>query len=929
MQLSTYMFEFFSNQKTYFVKSQLSAIITLVFCLCFLFGGYYFYNKNINSEKRQEVAFEDEGKKIPSDYFFKQRAFPFNEINHEAYLKSIQQRKKIIQKKKQQHKVAEETWHFAGPTNIGGRISDIAVHPSDANTIYAGTASGGVFKSIDFGENWNPIFDNEATLSIGAIAVAQSNKEVLYVGTGEANAGGGSLTYDGVGVYKSTASGKHWKYIGLPNSRSIGKIVIDPTDENKVFVAAMGNLFGNNSDRGIYRTTDGGDSWEQVLYVSDSTGGIDLSIHPDNPDIIYASMWERVRRVSYRKYGGNSCGIYRSTDGGDNWEKLTNGLPQENIGRMGVAVAPSSPNIVYVVAADETGYYKGFYKSEDNGDSWISSTNSNLFDTYFYSSYGWWFGKLTVDPQDSDKVYAMGLALYKSNNGGQSWQETSNNAHLDQHALYIHPTNPDTMVLGNDGGIYTNKSGSQFWNHANNLPITQFYKCEIDFNEPHKIYGGSQDNGTVGTKTGYIDNWTSFYFGDGFTVKVDPMDSKYMYAEYQYGNLAVSTNGGNTFSPISTPSSAYNWNTPYVLDPKEKFTLYLGGKKVYKSTNRGTSWNSISNVLSNEHPPSNLVFGTITTIDVSTLDNNVIYAGTDDGNVWRTLNGGAQWKILSDTLPERWVTCVATDPKDINKAYVTFSGYRFDEYLPHIFKTEDDGENWIDISNNLPETPINDLIVDPDSTGWLYIATDVGVFVSLNDGESWDILDESLPNLVISDLSYHPPTKKLLAATYGRSMYDMDLSYLRNPIDTMANDTTIVDTTIVDIDTTMNDTTIVDIDTTMNDSTDITAILPIEFAEPNISVFPNPATVHSKIRVELSEPCFGIISIYNSSGKNLGIIYEGIFNSGENIFGMSELGLGCGVYFVVTSTLGFDFAQPSGSAQSQISYSGVKRFVVF
>jgi len=847
----------------------------------------------IQKENVQNFETEEEGKKIPSDYFFKQRAFPFEQINHEAYLQSIRQRKKFIRKKEQQYKGPSESWKFAGPTNIGGRITDIEIHPSDAKTIYACTASGGIFKSTDFGLNWQAIFDDKETLAIGDIAIAQSNKNTLYVGTGESNAGGGSLTYDGVGVYKSINAGEDWTYIGLPNSRSIGKVAIDPNDENKVFVAAMGNLFGNNADRGIYRTLDGGDNWEQVLYVSDSTGGIDLSINPNNPAIIYASLWERVRRADYRKYGGSSCGIYRSLDGGDSWEKLTNGLPQDDIGRIGVAVAPSDPSIVYAVAADESGDFKGFYVSEDNGDNWTNTNAPELYNTYFYASYGWWFGKLTVHPKNKDQIFAMGLDLYQTDNGGKNWSSNPvTNVHLDQHAMYIHEENPDTMVLGNDGGLYVSTDAGQTWQHRNNLPITQFYKCEIDYNNPEKIYGGAQDNGTIGTRTGDDDDWQTFYYGDGFVVKVDPINANFMYAEYQYGNFAKSGNGGSYFDLVSLPAGRYNWNTPYLLAPDEPTTIYLGSEKVLKSSDRGSTWSSISPDLSNGDPQTNLTYGTITTIDVSPVNSDIIYAGTDDGNVWRTNNSGTDWTLLSSDLPKRWVTAVVADPFDELKAYVTFSGYRFNEYLPHVFKTIDGGENWTDISANLPETPVNDLIVDPESSNSLYLATDVGVFISLNDGESWNILNAGMPNLVIADLSYHSPTKKLLAATYGRSMYDIDLSYLQEVVDTMMNDTTIVDSMIVDVDT-----FIVDVDTMMNDS--ITAFSTIDFPLSKLSVFPNPITVNSKILVELQESKFANISIYNTNGKLIKVVHEGLLGIGENYFEIPDLHLPDHLYFVV------------------------------
>ncbi len=712
----------------------------------------------------------------PSEWFFMQRAFPYGQINHTAYVEALHQRSGLVKGKSLR---SEGQWEFAGPVNVGGRISDVEMDPANLSVAYFGAASGGVFKSTDQGVHWFPVFDTALSLSIGDIALAPSDPDIIYVGTGEANAGGGSLAYDGVGVYKSINAGETWEYAGLEESRNIGRIVINPQDPDVVYVAAMGNLFANSTERGIYKTTDGSETWENVLFVSDSTGAIDVVIHPPHPDTLYAAMWERIRRPDRRSYGGPTCGIYRSYDGGESWEELTNGLPTaaSQKGRIGIDISVSDPDIVYAIYADRTGYFNGVYKSTDNGETWVQTNDGSLSDAY--ASYGWWFGRLKVDPVNPDNVFVIGFDIYRTQNGGNSWTNQSGwDVHVDQHAVYIHPLDNSFVLLGNDGGLYRSTNGGTSWTWNENLPVTQFYTCEVDYQLPHRLYGGAQDNGTNRTMTGNIDDWEFIYGGDGFYVLVDPEDNNYVYAEYQYGNLARSTNGGYSFTSATSGisgSDRFNWMSPVVLDPTNPTTLYFGSNKLYKSTNRAVSWTAISSDLTAGPGSGNLVFHTLTTIAVSAVNPNVIYTGSDDGFVHVSVDAGSSFTDVSDDLPERWITRVATDPMDENTAYVTLSGYRWDEFQPHIFRTDNYGVDWTDISGNLPEAPVNDIIINPANNQVLFVATDMGVYVTYNGGQEWEMLGNNLPNVVVDDLVYHQPTNKLLAATYGRSMYTYDL----------------------------------------------------------------------------------------------------------------------------------------------------------
>lgn len=742
-------------------ESVLFLCLSVAICIAFLIPG------------NQQVSDKEEA---PNDWFFRQRAYPYSEINYAARTAAWQQSQLF----RKANAIRGEGWLFEGPLNIGGRISAIAMPASSVTTIYAGAASGGIFKTTDAGVNWEPIFDDEVSLSIGDIAIAPSNEDVLYVGTGEANAGGGSMTYDGYGVYRSDNAGATWQHIGLEDCGSVGRIAVRPDNPQVCFVAAMGHLFSNNSERGVFRTTDGGQTWENVLFLNDSTGAIDVVIQPAHPDTLYACMWERVRHPDRRTYGGPSSGIYRSYNGGDTWTELTSGLPNDDfVGRIGIDIAASSPNTLYAIYADDIGYFSGVFKSSNGGDTWTETNDASL--SNMYSSYGWWFGRIAVDPSDPNIAYAIGFDLYKTSNGGNSWSLISSAVHVDQHDIVIHPQITTELILGNDGGVYASLNGGVTWTFAENLPITQFYTCEVDEQYPERFYGGTQDNGTNRTLTGNDNDWESIYWGDGFYVLVDPTNNNYIYAEYQYGNFARSTNGGYGFSSAMTGidlNDRMNWNTPFIIDPTNPLVLYFGTHRLYRSVNRAAYWTAISPDLTNGGGGENVVWGTITTIAAAPSNNQWVYVGTDDGNVWRTSNGGTNWANITAGLPTRWITRVAVDPYDENTVYVTLSGYRYDSYLPHVFRSTNGGQNWQDISGDLPEAPVNDIIVDPLVDSALYAATDFGVFVSWNLGQNWQMLGDNLPNVPVVDLRMHNPTHTLVAATYGRSMYSFNLDQL-------------------------------------------------------------------------------------------------------------------------------------------------------
>jgi photosystem II stability/assembly factor-like uncharacterized protein len=697
----------------------------------------------------------------PLDYLWAQRAYPYGFVPSEAYYQALEQTKTMSANRNQ-----GLNWTLAGPTRVSGRISDVAMHPSDLLTVYAASASGGVWKSTDAGHNWAPISDDLPSLSIGDIAIDPSDKNTLYVGTGEPNAGGGSVTYDGRGLFKSTDAGQTWTALGLENSGSIGRIEVDPKNPNRLFVAAMGRLFANNTERGIFRSEDGGQTWEKSLFVNDSTGCVDLAIHPLNPDTVFAVSWQRIRRPNRRQYGGPGCGIWRSTDGGDTWNKLNTGLPASNLGRIGITISPSNPNTLYALYADETGNFKGVYKSVNHGDTWTTIPGGDPG----YPGFGWWFGQIRVHPNNPDEVFTLGLDWVKTTDSGQFWFDVSPYLHADYHALYIHPANPDFLVAGNDGGIYISENGGDTWEHRP-FPITQFYTSEIDFQNPTHFYGGAQDNGTWRTITGTPDNWQKIGGGDGFVTLVNPLDNNIFYVESQYGGFS-GTNGASAPS-----SSRYNWNTPYIFDPFNPSIMFIGAERLHKSVNGGLNWTPISADLTNGNQGQNGVrYGTITTIAASPLNSNILWVGTDDGNVWITSNGGTNWTKVSSALPKRWITRVVADPEDENAALVCLSGFRHADPMAHIYRTTDKGQNWLPADGNLPDLPVNDLIQDPSNPALVwYIATDAGVFGTSDGGVNWSPANTGLPNVPVTDLTLHAPTRTMAAATYGRSMYGTEL----------------------------------------------------------------------------------------------------------------------------------------------------------
>jgi photosystem II stability/assembly factor-like uncharacterized protein len=799
----------------------------------------------------------------PNEWLTMQRMFPYMKADPDVYIKALEQAYKLQRKTGENRLTKNENiahWEFAGPSNIGGRVVDIEINPSDPNIIYSAFATGGVFKSTDMGTSWFPVFDSLNILTIGDIAIDPVNPDILYVGTGEAN--GGHNNFPGAGVFKSTDAGKTWRFLGLTNTTSVGRIIVNPANDDIVYLAAVGSYFSPNPERGVYKSTDGGSSWNKSLFVSDSTGAIDIVMNSNNPEFLFAAMWERVRRPNSAHLYGPSSGIYRTTNGGRNWELLnsTTGLPnsnKQNIGRIGLAMSFSNPNVTYALYNDGT-YITGLYKTTDYGDSWVNVDADNDL-SGGSSNFSWYFGQVRVHPTNPEIVFVLDVGFMRSTDGGTSWSYIYQ-THVDHHALAFNPSNQNWLIDGNDGGINISTNAGVTWGPHANIPATQFYEIGLDANNPERLYGGTQDNGTNRTPDGGTNDWQNIYGGDGFYIVVDYTNPSIIYAESQYGNLGKSTDGGRSFSNSTIGinlNEPTNWSTPVIMDPNSSNVLYYGTDRIYRTIDSASSWQVISSDLTDGIPGTRL--GTVTTIAVAPSNSNVVYAGTDDSHVWVTSDYGTTWTDVSGPLPYRWVTRVVVDPKDENIVYVAFSGLKWKDPQPHVFRSSDMGQGWTDISSNLPDAPVNAFAVDYNDQSILYLGNDVGMYVSFNTGVSWEFLGEGLPVVTIGDIKIHPTENSLIAGTYGRSMYKLDLNLL----------------TGINADKTSN-------------------IVNNFELEQN---YPNPFNPTTNIRFRISKGAYITLKVYDILGNEVATLIDEKKSAGEYETEFAGYGLASGVYF--------------------------------
>lgn len=742
------------------------ALVTLAFA-----AAAFSLTKNTKHNFLKVDSEEDEAREhnaYPNDWFFSQRAYPYQTVPQTTLVEGIKQTQNL---KSLLDFNLTTTWTAVGPTNVGGRVTSIAGTAQDPDLLYIGTADGGVWKTTDRGSHFLPIFDDQGTLSIGDVAIDPKNSQIVWVGTGEANPSGDS--YSGLGIYQSFDGGRTFKKKGLENVGRISKIVIDPTDSRKIYVAALGDFHLSNRNRGVYKTIDGGTTWSQVLFVQEDTGATELVMNSQNPQILYAAMWELHRTPDIKKFGGPHSGIYKTLDGGGTWTELKNGLPTptNDTGRIGLGISATEPDTLYATYDVALNSFEGLYRTKDGGANWTRS-NGSADISGINSSYGWWFGHVAVDPKNADTVYVVGFYVAKSTDGGNSFSDWTGGLHPDNHVLYFTHGATNAIFLGNDSGLYLRENASITFRHFN-LPITQFYSMAFDPLHPEQLYAGAQDNGTVRTKTGALSDWEHIYQGcDGFEVQIDPRNSTTVFAECQYGNLGRSRDGAQTFTDLQIPFVRAGWEMPIRLHSLHPDVLYAGGESLYVSPDQGDSWKKISPDLTTGTSQT----AAITTFDVS-LDQQVIYAGTDNGHAWVTRDAGANWTELKG-LPNRWITRIRGRPTNPAELYVTVSGFRWGETAAQVFKSLDYGTTWTPLNGGLPDAPVNDILFDPVKSNKMYLANDFGVYVTVDGGQSWKPFGSGIPITSVVELKIDT-RNNLLAVTHGRGIYRLSLGKIR------------------------------------------------------------------------------------------------------------------------------------------------------
>jgi photosystem II stability/assembly factor-like uncharacterized protein len=800
--------------------------------------------------------------------------------------------------------VGQLPWRSIGPANMSGRVTDIAVPKGIPTTVYCATATGGVWKTVNNGTTWTAIFNDYGTGSIGTVAVADSNPDIVWVGTGEANAS--SYTSWGDGVYKSTDGGRTFAHMGLADTHHIGRILIHPTDPRIVYVAALGHLWGPNTERGLYRTRDGGATWKNVKFISEDAGFVDMAMDRRNPQVIYAAAYAR-RSDRFDDFDSvgiavlKGGGIFKTTDGGDTWAELTNGLPRQRVGRIGLEVARSAPDRIYAIVevapvsiaiaptalerirvllrgekapesaeatslrelirarapgdaksavvaglsrseqaqvrvllgmdAPDTG--GGVFRSDDAGRTWKRTNPLNEREGYY--------SQIRADPNDADRVYALMVRTWSSSDGARTFEQegwafsssvTSDFIHGDFHALWIDPANANHMIVGSDGGLYsTYDRGAHF--EAHQMPIGQFVGIGVDMQRPYFVYGGLQDNGTwggpsatrhrSGVTTG---DWYRVAGADGAYTHVDPANPNLIYTASQYGNLLrvdLATGQRRSIRPRASrgePALRFNYIAPFILSARSPSTLYMGAERVFRSTNRGESWSAISPDLTKGKPNADTGEGaTITTVAESPNDPAVLWAGTDDGNLHVTRDGGATWTNVADKLPgaprsnggamKSWVSRVEASRVAAGTAYVSLDAHRDDDRAAYLYRTTDYGQSWESIVANLPaDVPIHVVREDRRNQNLLFVGTETSIFASIDRGRTWRRLANGIPTVRVDDLVIHPRDPELVAGTHGRSLYVLDISALEEltppVLDSDAHLFTIRPTAILNIDLTRN-----------------------------------------------------------------------------------------------------------------------------
>ena len=705
-----------------------------------------------------------------------------------------------------------------GPTRPGGRVVAFAVSESDPYLFFVAAGPGGLWKTVNNGNTFEPVFDKEAMASIGDVAVAPSDPMVVWVGTGEANLR--NSTYYGNGVYRSLDGGETWSHRGLMESHHIGRVLIHPTDPETVYVAAQGHLYSENPERGVYKTTDGGATWVKSLDVrveGRSIGATEVIMDPEKPDTLYAVTYDRQRFPWSFRVAGPGSGIYKTTDAGASWRQLADGLPGGMLGKIGVDVFRRNPRILYATVdnqnspgvsdevrkeelfagrkASQPTRGHGIYRSDDGGESWrlVSPAGESIGGRSNY------YGQIIIDPNDADHVYVLGMRVWESRDGGQSWSFPIRYGG-DNHVLWIDPRDSRHMLMGYDYGMAITHDGGANWYHPDELPMAQVYGVGVDMDYPYNVYCGMQDFGSwkgPSTKKGRFpirfEDWEHVNGGDGFYNQVDPNDSRWLYSGSQFGHITridQKTGRRDTIVDDEAAPHRFNWNTPILISPHDSNVLFVGANVVLRSEHRGDTWEVVSPDLSRQETAKfdgvgAVQYGTITTVDESPLAPGVLWVGTDDGNVQLSRDGGEHWQDLSPGLSQvagvdgYWVTRVEASPHDRSTVYVSLSGLHRDDFRPLVFTSGDWGKTWVPISGGLPMGSVNVIQEDRDNVNLLFVGTDVGVFATLDRGRSWGRMRNNLPTIAVHDLVIHPRENDLVVGTHGRGVFITDITPLQ------------------------------------------------------------------------------------------------------------------------------------------------------
>jgi photosystem II stability/assembly factor-like uncharacterized protein len=763
-----------------------------------------------------------------------------------------------------------------GPSVMSGRVVDVDVNPKDPTEFYVAYATGGLWHTTNNGQSFVPIFDHENVIGIGDIAVNWQYGEI-WVGTGEANSSRSS--YSGIGIYKSIDTGRTWQYLGLPETQHIGKIMLNPKNNNIAWIAATGHLYSPNKERGVYKTTDGGKTWKQTLYIDDNTGAIDMDMNPDNPDELYACMWHRERRAWNFTGSGSTSAIYKSTDGGETWKRITGkstGFPQdEGTGRIGICVYKSNPQVIYAILdnqnhrpdtatrkKDTSKYTRNdfkniskekflaldgkkldsflikndfdkkyrdssvkelvrtdkikpdalydyfidansdlydtpiigceIYRSENGGLSWVKV---NLKGLDLYNTYGYYFGKISVSPVDEKKVIINGFNLMESTDGGKTFKAVDKaNTHPDWHGVWINPLRDSNWVAGNDGGCNITYDNGKHWFKANTPPVAQFYAVVVDDAKPYHVYGGIQDNGVwYGSSKNFDndksgdddeeefeveDNWKNLGGGDGMQVQIDTRDNKTVYFGSQFGEYVrktIDAGRGKRIHPmpdLGAEKFRYNWQTPILLSSFNQDIFYMGSNVFFRSMDKGENMKTLGGDLSKGKSEGNVPFGTIVTLSESPIRFGLIYAGTDDGNIQLSKDGGYSWELVSGSLPKGlYVSRVVASAYKEGRVYVTLNAYRNDNFNPWLYVSDNFGQTWTQLGKNLPEGPLNVVREDPKYEDILYVGSDNGIYASFNRGNTFMFFGFNLPSVPVHDIAIQKTAGDLVAGTHGRSVY--------------------------------------------------------------------------------------------------------------------------------------------------------------